>query len=65
MSNQHEALRLADEFKYWPPLFEDVQAAADELRRQHAEIEELKKALRLGVDAARALLALRGGAADS
>lgn len=46
MSNQHEALRLADEFKYWPPLFEDVQAAADELRRQHAEIEALKKALR-------------------
>ena len=43
MSTQPEALRLADELEKWT--MDDFDAAADELRRLHAENETLKKAV--------------------
>ncbi len=48
MSDQHEALRLADKLEnggYDAQMARNMDRAAAELRRQHAEIERLRCAL--------------------
>ncbi len=65
MSNQPEALRLADELDCRGtsrPKWQDQLDAASELRRLHAEVERLREAARRALEA---LEALQGGCTDS